>query len=191
MDSYLLTSTRTQCPRPLRPIPITSPPPPAPSGWEPRPHLVALGIPTTTAAASRGHPAPLCGYSDPKRNGAFIPWREVCVPFPGWEGTEGTEPSLCSLGLGDAQLPIPGSGATCHPLDCLGTLPSPLLWQDTVPRSSFAPSPSRSWEKGAGAGPGVTLSIPTFPTAAFPPKRQLWPLPQSLPCFRGSGRGRL
>lgn len=163
----------------------------APSGREPRPHLVALGIPPTTAAASWGHPAPLCGYSDPKRNGAYIPWREVCEPFPVRGGEERRRSPPCAAWeLGDAQLPILGSGAMCHPLDCLGTLASPSPWWDTVPRSSFAPSSSRSWEKGAGAWRGVILSIPTFPTAAFPPKRQLRPLPQSLPCFRGSGRGR-
>lgn len=107
MDSYLLTSTRTPCPRPLHPIPAPSLPPPALSRRDPRPHLVALGIPPTTAAASRGHPAPLRGYLDPKRNGAFIPWREVCEPFPVRGGTEVTEPSLCSLGAWRCTAPNP------------------------------------------------------------------------------------
>lgn len=192
MDSYLLTSTRTPCPRPLRPVPAPFPPPPALSGRDPRLHLVALGIP----------PRRCCCFPGPSRSAPWTlgPKEKWCfysmegglraLPSPGGE-RRGRSPPCAAWGLGDAQLPIPGSGAMCHPPDCLGMLLSPSPRRDTVPRSSFAPSPSRSWEKGAGAGPGVTLSsIPTFPTAAFPPKRQLQPLPQSLPCFRGSGRGR-
>lgn len=193
MDSYLLTSTRTQCPRPLRPIPLPSPPPPGPfSGWDPRPHLVALGIPPTTAAASRGHPAPLRGYSDPKRNGAFIPWREVCEPFPGWEGTEGTQPSPCSLGAWRCTASDPGIRSHVPSSGSPGDTPVPIALAGHCATLLFCPFTlqelgKRGW---SWAGGGSHSLIPTFPTAAFPPRRQLWPLPQSLPCFRGSGRGR-
>lgn len=171
MDSYLLTSTRTQCPRPLRPIPVPCPPPPAPSGWDSRLHLVALGIPPSTAAASRGHPAPLRGYSDPKRNGAFIPWREACEPSQPGRERRGRSPPCAAWGLGDSRLPILGSGALCHPLGCVGTLPSPLPWQGTAPRSSFAPWPSRSWERGTGAGPGGRALYPDIPCSSIPTPR--------------------
>lgn len=193
MDSYLLTSTRTPCPRLLRPIPAPSPPPPALSGWEPRPHLVALGIPPTTAAASRGHPALLRGYSDPKRNGAFIPWREVCEPFPVRGGNGG-----------DGALPVQLGGLEMHSSRCRDQEPRAILWiawghccphrpGGTLCHAPPLPlHPPGAGRKGLELGRGVNLSsIPTFPTAAFPPKpRLLWPLPQSLPCFRGSGRSR-
>lgn len=119
MDSYLLTSTRTPCPRPLRPIPAPFPPLPALSGRDPRPHLVALGTPpSTAAAASRGHPAPLRGHSDPKRNGAFIPWREVCEPFPVQGGGNG----------GDGALPVQLGGLEMHSSRSRDQEPRAILW---------------------------------------------------------------
>lgn len=119
MDSYLLTSTRTPCPRLLRPIPAPFPPPSALSGRDPRPHLVALGTPpSTAAAASRGHPAPLRGHSDPKRNGAFIPWREVCEPFPVRGGGNG----------GDGALPVQLGGLEMHSSRSRDQEPRAILW---------------------------------------------------------------
>lgn len=192
MDSYLLTSIRTPCPRPLCPIPAPFPPPPALSGQDPCPHLVALGTPPPLLLLPGAIPLRSVDTRTQREMVLLLHGGRFVSPSqPGGGRRRGWSAPRAAWGLGDAQLPIPGSGAMCHPLDCLGILLSPSPRRDTVPRSSFAHSPSRSWEKGAGAGPGVTLSsIPTFPTAAFPPKRQLWPLPQSLPCFRGSGRGR-
>lgn len=194
MDSYLLTSTRTPCPRPLRPIPAPFPPPPALSGRDPLLHLVALGTPPP--------PLLLLPGAIPLRSVDTRTQREMVLLFHGGRfvspsqsgvgGAEGTEPSLCSLGAWRCTAPDPGIRSHVPSSGLPGDTPVPVAPAGHCATLLLcAPSPSRSWEKGAGAGPEVTLSsIPTFPTAAFPPKRQLQPLPQSLPCFRGSGRGR-
>lgn len=154
MDSYLLTSTRTPCPRPLHPIPAPSLPPPALSRRDPRPHLVALGIPPTTAAASRGHPAPLRGYLDPKRNGAFIPWREVCEPFPVRGGTEVTEPSLCSLGAWRCSAPNPKIRSHVPSSGSPGDTPVPIALAPPLPLH-----PPGAGKKGLELGRGSSSSL--------------------------------
>lgn len=117
----------------------------APSGREPRPHLVALGIPPTTAAASWGHPAPLCGYSDPKRNGAYIPWREVCEPFPVWGGKRG-----------DGALPVQLGSLEMHSSRSWDLEPCAILWI--------------AWEHSHPHRPGGTLChappLPLHPPGA-------------------------
>lgn len=105
-------------PFPTTPSPLRAGPLPAPRG---------LGNPPTAAAASRGHPAPLRGHSDPKRNGAFTPWREVCEPFPARGGeTEGTERSPCSLGAWRCTAPDPGIRSHVPSSGLPGDTPVPI-----------------------------------------------------------------
>lgn len=149
----------------------------APSGRDPRPHLVALGIPPTTAAASWGHPAPLRGYSDPKRNGAFIPWREVCEPFPVRGGMEETEPSLCSLGAWRCTAPDPGirshvpssglPGDTHVPITLVGHCATLLLCPFTLQELGKR---GWSWVGGHPLYPNIPhSSIPTLTAAPASP----------------------
>lgn len=129
MDSiYLLTSTRMPCPRLLRPIPVpSSPPQPPPGGtpartswpWESPPPLLLLpgAIPLRSVDTRTQREMVLLFHG-----GRFV--------SPSQSGGERRRrsPPCAAWGLGDAQLPILGSGATCHPLDCLGTLVSPSPW---------------------------------------------------------------
>lgn len=96
-------------PFPTTPSPLRAGPLPAPRG---------LGNPPTAAAASRGHPAPLRGHSDPKRNGAFTPWREVCEPFPARGGGDG----------GDGALPVQLGGLEMHSSQSRDQEPCAILW---------------------------------------------------------------
>lgn len=170
MDSYLLTSTRTPCPRPLCPIPAPSLPPPALSGRDPHPHLVALGIPPPLLLLPG---AILLRPVDPKRNGAFIQWREVCEPFPVQRGMEGTEPSsLCSLGAwrctaSDPRMRsrVPSSGLpedTPVPIalagHCATLLLCPLTLQELGERGW-------SWVRGC------PLLYPNIPHSSIPTQR--------------------
>lgn len=140
-------------------------------------HLVALGpepLPTATAtAASRGEAdsrgAPLHEYSDPKRNGALFSRREFREPVPlsalqewGWKWMD-------PRGRG-------GSEARSFPFQLEES------WAGVTP---FAPAFT------AGSQPPRSS-----PRAAALAARSWWgltrsqPLPQSLPCFRGSRGGR-
>lgn len=168
MDSYLLTSTRMPCPRPLCPIPVPSPPPPASCGWEPCPHLVALGIPPTTAAASLGHPAPLRGYSDPKRNGAFIPWREVCEPFPVRGGTEGVESSLCSLGAWRCTAPDPGIRSHVPSSGLPGDTPVPITLAGHCATLLLCPFTLQELGKRGWSWAGGRPLYPNIPHSSIP-----------------------
>lgn len=110
-----------------------------PWGLSPCPHSPLLLLPGERRGAGErlrpGHPAPLRGHSDPKRNGAFFPRREVCEPFPlrGW--LEGPLPVPCSAGAWRRTAPDPvpgvagsgtGSSATYHPLTSSGDTPVPI-----------------------------------------------------------------
>lgn len=179
------------CSRLLCPIPVPSPSPPAPCGWEPCLHLVALGIPPTTAAASLGHPAPLRGYSDPKRNGAFIPWREVCEPFPVRGGNGG-----------GGALPVQLGGLEMHSSRSWDQEPCAILWIAWGHCCPHRPSgtlchapplplhPPGAGKKGLELGWGSPSVSQHSPQQHSHPNGKVRPLPQSLPCFRGSGRGR-
>lgn len=127
MDSYLLTSTRTPCPRPLRPVPAPFPPPPALSGRDPRLHLVALGIPPP--------PLLLLPGAIPLRSVDARTQREMVLLFHGGRfaspsqsggGAEGTEPSLCSLGAWRCTAPHPGVRSHVPSSGLPGDAPVPI-----------------------------------------------------------------
>lgn len=125
----------------------------------PHPPLLLLPGERRGAGERLGRPAPLRGHSDPKRNGAFFPRREVCEPFPlrGWPEGDGSR-AVQRRGL-EAHGSRPhgwvrwkrygvfchvtssrlvwGRSCPCHPGSPSVGRPVP---RDAAPRSCFIPS---------------------------------------------------
>ncbi|XP_040416213.1 translation initiation factor IF-2-like [Cygnus olor] len=243
MDSYLLTSTRTVPPRPLHPLPPArrprlspgtrgraalrpeegprcAPRTPSDTSWpwglSPCPHPPPLLLlPGERLEAGEPGAAPLRGYLDPKRNGAFIPRREVCEPFPlcsplGASGRGRIPTRRLQRGGLEACSSRPVSGLAGGGAGKLCLVPASL--RPAEGKRSPAPLSPAQLGRGAACWGGSRAGVAPFPCPDFPSgiaasahvsrssaalasRRQrgpAWsrPLPQSLPCFRGSGGGR-
>lgn len=159
-------------PRKGRAAPCGLPPTPRGlGGRSPRPHPPPPLLPGERLEAGEPGAAPLCRYLDPKRNGAFLPRREVCEPLPLRNplGVSGRgripPPGACSKGGLEACSSRPVS---VGPEEARGVVPGPSL-----PPSGIAASAHLSRSSRQQRGPAWSQ-----------------PLPQSLPCFRGSRGGR-
>lgn len=118
-----------------------------PWGLSPCPHSTLPLLPGERRGAGErlGRPAPLCGHPDPKRNGAFFPWREVCEPFQGVAGGDGP------LGL-EAHSSRPPAWVRWKRCRVFCHIPSSgLVWRRSCPHHPSSPS----------SGHGATLlSLP-------------------------------
>lgn len=146
--------------------PGCAPPLPSDTSWpwglSPRPHPPPLLLlPGERLEAGEPGAAPLCGYLDPKRNGAFLPRREVCEPFPlrsplGYV-RKGTDPpqARAARGFGGVRLTL----CVCRARGGAGS----CAWSQRD-RCRRAPLPKQQlWPAGSSGAPrGAGLSRRAF-----------------------------